>query len=178
MPSSFNILAGACLTLSLMPLNANLAEQDLIDEDPIDKDLMEGGQQCLRTRSIKRTEVIHDQAILFYMRGATIYVNVLPKPCKNLSTGGRFMYESSVARLCRSDHIKVLQDAGFGLTSGRACRIGGFHPISREQVEALKEPQTVDPQPIPPANPEQPSVSDPAEQTDEATEPAARLGHF
>ncbi len=156
-------LSVAFFALSLSSLNAALAEEDPIDEDPVDKDLMEGGEQCLRTRNIKKTEVMNDQAILFYFRGADIYVNVLPKPCKRLSNEGRFTYATSVARLCRGDLIRILQDSGFGLTTGRACKIGGFHPITLEQIESLKKPKTVDPQPVPPANPEEPQTPDPAD---------------
>ncbi len=156
------ILPVAAIVLSLSMFNFALAEEDIMEDDPMYKALMEGGEQCLSTRSITRTDVMHDQAILFYVRGSAIYVNVLPKPCKRLSKGGRFMYESSISRLCRGEHIRILQDDGLGLSAGRACRIGGFHPITKEQVDEIMKPRTVDPQPIPPAEAEQPEGSDPA----------------
>ena len=151
----------AFLALCLSMFNFALAEEDIIEGDPMYKALMEGGEQCLSTRSITRTDVMHDQAILFYVRGSAIYVNVLPKPCKRLSKGGRFMYESSISRLCRGEHIRILHDDGLGLSAGRACRIGGFHPITQEQVDEVMKPKTVDPQPIPPAEAEQPEGLDP-----------------
>ncbi len=128
------VLAAAVSLLTLSMPQPGLADEDVIYEDQVDRDLMEGGEQCLRTRDVRRTQVIHDQAILFYLRGAAIYVNVLPKPCKRLSSEGRFMYETSASRLCRGDLIKILQDSGLGMSTGRACKIGGFHPITEEQV--------------------------------------------
>ena len=102
-------LSVAFFALTLSLFNPALAEEDTIEEDPINETLMEGGEQCLRTRNVARTEVLSDQVILFHMRGADIYVNVLPKPCKRLSNEGRFMYETPTSRLCRGDLIKILQ---------------------------------------------------------------------
>lgn len=115
-------------------------------------------RHCISTRSISKTDVINDQVIIFHMRGTAVYVNVLPKPCRRLSNEGRFMFESSVSRLCASDLITILRGGGFGLTTGRSCRIGTFHPISEEQVEKLKQPLELKPEPIPPAEPEEPQM--------------------
>ncbi len=139
-------LAAACCALSLSPFAATLA-----DEAPIEE-----GERCLSSRSISRTEVIDDQNVLFYIRGSAIYVNHLPKTCSRLALDRRFIYETSVGRLCESDHITVLRDGGFAAVAGRHCRLGRFHPISRVQVQALREPPELQPEPLPPAEPEEP----------------------
>lgn len=157
MPVNPPVLAAACLILSLAPLNATLAEEDLVDEDAIDRELAEGGEKCIRTRSVVKTTVVDDQTILFYVRGSAIYVNVLPKSCKRLSREGRFMYESAAGRLCESDLINVLEDSGFGLGKGRSCKLGSFRPITEEQIKSLSEPESIEAQPIPPAEPEEPN---------------------
>ena len=139
-------LAAACCALSLSPFAATLA-----DEAPIEE-----GERCLSSRSISRTEVIDDQNVLFFVRGSAIYLNHLPKTCPRLALERRFIYETSVGRLCESDHITVLMDGGFAAVAGHHCRLGRFHPISREQVQALMEPPELQPEPLPPAEPEEP----------------------
>ncbi len=148
-------LAAACCALSLSPFAATLA-----DEAPIEE-----GERCLSSRSISRTEVIDDQNVLFFIRGSVIYLNHLPKSCSRLALDRRFIYETSVGRLCESDHITVLRDGGFAAVAGRTCRLGRFHPISREQIQALMEPPELKPEPLPPAEPEEP------EQPEEPEEP-------
>ncbi len=83
------------------------------------------------------------------------------------------MYRTTVARLCRSDHITVLIDSGSGLGPGRACRLGTFYAITKEDVEDLKKPLEVEPKPIPPAEPEEPGTGETgeSEQTDQNDKP-------
>ena len=143
-------LAAACYALSLSPFAATLA-----DEAPIEE-----GERCLSSRSISRTEVIDDQNVLFFIQGSAIYLNHLPKTCSRLALERRFIYETSVGRLCESDHITVLMDGGFAAVAGRHCRLGRFHPISREQVQELMEPPELQPEPLPPAEPKGPEESE------------------
>jgi hypothetical protein len=93
------------------------------------------------------------------MRGTAVYVNVMPKECKRLVREGRFMFETTGPRLCRSDWIRVLTDSGVGMATGRSCRLGNFYAITREDAEKLKQPPELEPEPIPPAEPEDPQVS-------------------
>ena len=141
----------ACL-LCLSHIAAAQEEPPVIEEE----DSIVEGQRCVSSRPIRKTEVLDDQNILFYMRGAGIYLNHLPKPCKKLAEEGRFMYRTTVARLCRSDMINILQDSGLGVTAGRGCKLGNFYPITREEVEKIKSPPKVDPKPLPPAEAEEP----------------------
>ena len=113
---------------------------------------VEVARKCIGTRAVKRTEVVDDQIILFFTRGKTVYVNVLPRECKGLSRDRRFSYSTSFGRLCKLDRIRILRDSGSGLREGRSCRLGSFHPIIKEDIapfidalQKLPEPQLPSP---------------------------------
>ena len=95
---------------------------------------VEESARCVNSRTIKRTSVIDDRNIVFYMRGSTIYLNVLPRECRGLSHQRRFSYTTVTRSLCNSDSIRVLRETGFGLEEGRSCRLGLFHPTTDEQI--------------------------------------------
>ncbi len=151
---SVAILATTACLLCLPPVTLAQEEAPEVEED----DSILEGLRCVSSRPIRKTEVIDDQNILFYMRGAAIYLNHLPKPCKRLSESGRFLYRTTVARLCRADIINILQDTGFGLSQGRACKLGTFYAITKEDVEKIKTPLEVEPKPVPTAEPEEPAT--------------------
>ncbi len=144
------ILTAACLVLGLSPFASALAD------DPPE----EGGERCVNMRTVSRTEIIDDQTILFYMRGGEIYRNYLPHRCSGLAREERFSYSTTVSRLCDIDTITVLYNHGVGLTSGPSCGLGKFYPISRDEAQALKEPADIEPEAIPPPEPEEPEVSE------------------
>ncbi len=144
------ILTAVSLVLSLSPFASALAEE--VPE--------EGGERCVNMRTVSRTEIIDDETILFYMRGGEIYRNYLPHRCPGLAREERFSYSTTVSRLCDIDTITVLYNHGVGLTSGPSCSLGKFHPISKDEAQALKEPRDIEPEPIPPPEPEEPGVSE------------------
>ncbi len=160
---SVSILAATACLLILSPRTVAQEDAPSVEE----QDSIIEGQRCLSSRPIRRTEVLDDQNILFYIRGSGIYLNHLPKPCRNLARHGRFMYRTTVARICRSDIINILADTGFGMGPGRACKLGTFYAITKEDVEKLKTPLKVEPKPIPPAEPEEPGA-DGSKETDES----------
>ncbi len=139
-----HILAIACCLLNWSPA-ITLA----------DEPLEEGGERCLRSRSITKTDVIDDYNILFYLRGRAIYRNTLPRRCTGLARDRRFMYRTTISRICDRDTISILHDSGSGISPGRSCRLGRFHPISKDEVQALKGEQDIEPEPIPPPAPEE-----------------------
>ena len=145
------IPAAACLVLSLSPFAPALADEALEEE---------GGERCVNMRTVSSTEVIDDQTILFYMRNGVIYRNYLPRRCSGLAREQRFSYSTTVSRLCDIDTITVLYNQGVGLSSGASCGLGKFYPISKDEAQALKEPPDLEPEPLPPAEPEEPEVSE------------------
>ena len=122
----------------------------------------DGMRDCIRLRTVRRTEVIDDLNILFHMRGSTVYHNILPRLCKGLAREDRFSYKSSVGQLCRQDMIRVLYNDPFGLREGNSCKLGAFHEITKEDALALKEAANQPPRsnPLPMPTPEEISTDD------------------
>ena len=120
-------------------------------------------RRCLSTRRIRRTRIIDDRNILFYMPGKVVYHNILRQPCNGLEREGRFSYKTSAGSLCSSDVIFVLYDGALGgLREGNACGLGVFHEITREDATALLEAEDakVEPAPLPMPEPEEIGADD------------------
>ena len=117
-----------------------------------DRDIDRTPKNCVVVRDIRRTTVVDEHSILFYMGGGTIYRNYLPRACPSLAQQKRFMYRASVGRLCDVDWIDVIYNFGGGLDRGPSCGLGKFYEISKEEAEILKtkppdilkEPEKVD----------------------------------
>jgi len=126
-----------CVTLSVaLPAAAQ-------DDEATSDDVGDLSQSCVSTRSIRRTEVLDDLNILFYMNGKVVLHNILPRQCNGLAREDRFSYKTSIGRLCNNDMIRVLHSDPFspyGLREGVGCRLGKFHKITREDAAALKDP--------------------------------------
>ena len=95
------------------------------------------GDRCIVTRNIRSTKIINKRTILFRMRGGDHYVNHLAHDCNGLVRERRFSYESSAGRLCRVDHIRILEQFGGYLDVGMSCGLGLFYPVTREEAEFL-----------------------------------------
>lgn len=145
------VAMAACGLVGLSPLAVTLADAHL-DEDV---------ERCISLRRIDRTEVIDDHNVLFYMRGGTIYRNQLPHRCPGLRHEKTFMYRTSLSQLCDLDVITVLYNHGFGFTPGSSCGLGRFHPITKDEIKALKRaPRDIKPEKVPSAEPEEVGDSD------------------
>ena len=113
------------------------------------------GERCINSRTIRRTDVVDDSNVVFYMRGTKVYLNTLPKPCKGLADERRFTYGSFTRSLCEFDRISVLKDSTFGAYEGRSCKLGRFIPVTQEEAayffhpqDRVTEPEPVDPPPV------------------------------
>ncbi len=150
----FYSLAAAFCLLILAPAALTLAQ----DEGDVD----EGGERCIDTRRISTTRIIDNQNIQFYMRDRTIYNNELPRRCPGLRRGKTISYRTTISRLCSTDFITLLDNYGMGLSRGASCGLGKFRPISKEEAQALRggEETEIEPKPVPPAEPEEPEVSE------------------
>ena len=123
----FSMLSLACVFL--------LTTHQALFADEADEDIDDDARKCINVRTLKRTEVVDDYHILFFMSGSTVYVNRLPKACTGLSREGRFSYTTSSRSLCNFDNIRILSDVGGGIHQGRSCRLGYFVLTSIEAVE-------------------------------------------
>jgi hypothetical protein len=133
----------------------------------------DGSRSCINTRLIRRTYIVDDRNVLFYMSGGTVFHNILRMPCHGLEREDRFSYHTTGAQLCRLDGIYVLYNGAWGLREGASCSLGDFHEISKETAEAMREtpqqPQT-ETAPLPMPAPEQIGVDENG--PPEAAEPA------
>jgi len=142
--SPYLLLAVICISA------ASSAAEDVEDEADV-----EIGQRCIDSRSIRRTDVVDDSNVVFYMRGTRVYLNTLPKICKGLADERRFTYGSYTRSLCEFDRINVLKDSTFGAYEGRSCKLGRFQSVTQEEAayffnpqHRVTEPVPVDPPPV------------------------------
>ena len=124
---AFALIASLLATITMLAPAAASGEEHRSD-----------AEHCLSLSTIDRTDVVSDQGILFYTKSGDIYLNKLPHRCPGLAFEESFMYRTSVGQLCDLDIITVLDDIGFGLTSGVSCGLGQFHPVSEEEVKTIR----------------------------------------
>jgi len=131
----------------------------LLNPGPLlaDEDKDENARNCINVSRIRSTKVVDDSSILFYMRGKTVYHNILPRQCRGLSRENRFSYRVSGNSLCQLDLIRILYDSGVGIEEGPACGLGYFHEVTQEDIEIIldREPRPTQPEPLAPAEPEE-----------------------
>ncbi len=86
---------------------------------------------CIPINTIRQTNVRDDQTIDFITNGNKIYRNTLPISCPSLGFEKRFLYRTSLSRLCSVDVIRVLYNAGTGVMPGAGCGLGKFQPMQK-----------------------------------------------
>jgi hypothetical protein len=84
---------------------------------------------CISLASIQETRVRSDDVIDFRTQGKKWYRNTLPYSCPSLGFEERFMYKTSLSRLCSVDVVTVLYSGGHGLDKGASCGLGKFQPV-------------------------------------------------
>lgn len=122
-------IASVALVASAPSLPLAAQEDEALDRTPRD---------CVAVSRIRRTKIVDDKTILFYMRGGSVYQNILERDCPRLEREGRFMYEVRSYRLCDIDTITVLDRFGSGFGRGFTCRLGEFLPITMEEAETIE----------------------------------------
>ncbi len=151
-------------------------------------------QSCLYMGDVRRTAILDDNNILFYMRNGTIYQNHLRNTCFMLRSANRFTYGSSaLRRLCVGDLIQVLPESSFGGAPFpmASCNLGSYLQIDKDVADDLlatsqgkkskeaRSRQVMKTAPVelppaaPPADPAPPPAATPAEHSPEAASPPA-----
>lgn len=154
------VIEGECIMINRMRLlvltiglSGLLAVTPALADEVVDDIDDVNAKSCIRVRSLRSTKIVDDLNIIFYMVGSTTYHNILPRQCHGLKREGRFSYKTSTGSLCKQDTIRLLYQAGSRLQEGNACRLGLFHPISKEDAAALLdntfEPPQAEPVPLP-----------------------------
>jgi len=144
------------LPIATCLLTLSVTTWSLADEDEADD---RETQNCINVRTLRRTDVVDDQRIIFYMSGKTTYLNIMPQQCKGLSRNRRFSYSTTGRSLCSFDAIRVLQDSGGGFYQGKLCRLGQFHPITREDAAEIINRTHAPPEARPPSLPDAEEVT-------------------
>ena len=96
-------------------------------------------EKCIQLQQIRRTEVIDDQTIAFYVSRQNAYVNSLPRVCPGLARNERFSYQVRFGRICDNDTITVLEGFGTGMRRGFTCQLGSFYPVTQDDIAMLKD---------------------------------------
>jgi hypothetical protein len=118
-------------------LTAATPAQDGAETD--DGGEVEVAQACLDHPTIRRTRIINDRNIAFFMRDGTIYLNQLPRQCPSLRTRSIVNYAIENRRICESSLFQVMWEAGTGnFVPSFVCRLGSFVPVTAEQIEDLE----------------------------------------
>ena len=152
----------------------------------------EGGaeQSCVYMGDVRRTMVLDDNNILFYMRNGATYQNHLRNTCFMLRSANRFSYGSStLRRLCVGDLIQVLPDSSFGGAPFpmATCTLGTYLQIDKDVADDLlaasqgkntkegrgRQVMKTEPVELPPAAPTAPQAATPAEPSPDAASPPA-----
>ena len=127
------------LIAGILPVLTSVADES--DKAENTADSIVGAERCISLTRLDRTDIIDDRNIVFHMRTDEIYLNQLPNRCPGLKSAGRFSYRPTVNRLCNTDSIRILRDAGpggLGLREGVGCRLGYFKPITEDEIVVLK----------------------------------------
>lgn len=129
-------------------IDANDAEEAASDEadDSLADEVIFEAQDCISTSRIRRTDVLDDQTIVFFMHGSDIYLNKLPHRCNGLRRSDAFSYEVRTSQLCHVDMIRLIDTFGGEIRRGVACGLGKFRPITEEQLLVLRDKGPVEPE--------------------------------
>jgi len=147
-------------------------------------------QKCVYMGDVRRTTILDDTNILFYMRNGTIYQNHLRNTCFMLRSANRFTYGStSLRRLCVGDLIQVLPESSFGGAAFpmATCNLGTYLQIDKDVADDLlatsqgkntkegrsRQVMKTEPVELPPAAPAAPPGAAPVEPSPNAASPPA-----
>ena len=134
MNRALSLCLGLCLALPLAAQDGEEASEQApaAELEPV---LDRTPENCVSTSRIRRTRIIDDGTILFFLRGQDTYQNILPRQCQGLKRAGRYTHATRAGRLCSSDTIQLLEDFGGGRVIGTVvCQLGEFNPVT--DVEA------------------------------------------
>jgi len=122
-------------------IDANEAEAAGSDEaeDAIADELVVETRDCISSARIRRTDILDDRTIVFFMQGSDIYLNQLPHRCNGLRRSDAFSYDVRTSQLCHVDTIRLIDSFGGEMRPGIACGLGKFRPITEEQLMVLRE---------------------------------------
>ena len=117
-------------------------------------------ESCLPRPNIRRTQILNDSQIVFVTRDRKLYLNELARQCPGLRRDSQVSYSTDQRQFCAGTTFQVLLRVGTGSNTqsitipgsnehismpspsfvpGPVCTLGGFEPVTSEQVEAIEE---------------------------------------
>lgn len=89
---------------------------------------------CLNLRTIREIRALDDRHFLVRTGGSEYYLNVTSNRCSGASrANNRIQYTTSIARLCRNEIIRVI-DNTTGILSG-SCGLSDFERLKKKPPE-------------------------------------------
>ncbi|HUJ02499.1 MAG TPA: hypothetical protein VLW75_02600 [Rhizomicrobium sp.] len=83
-----------------------------------------GGNTCLKTVMVDRTDVKDASTIIYYMKSGEVMKNTLKTPCTTLPHNGYIYMPTPPDNICGNlQRIKVIQ-------TGEVCQLGDFTPYT------------------------------------------------
>jgi len=122
----------------LVPVIPAIGATESSAQSDADSDELLQLETCIQTARIRRTYIVDDRTIIFYMNQKKIYVNNLPHRCAGLLSAGAFSYRTSISELCNVDTIKVLWSTGSRIKFGPTCGLGKFRPVTEEEAAMIR----------------------------------------
>jgi hypothetical protein len=113
-------------------------------------------RNCIFTRQIRRTKIIDDRNVLFYVAGDTVFHNALRQTCHGLEKRGTFALITS-GRLCEGDGFSAVYTSPYP-----TCWLGVHVKITRDEADAMmaakKEGGKIEVRPLPMPEPSEVGV--------------------
>jgi len=88
---------------------------------------------CIQLSRINETRVRDDWTIDFIDSGRRAWRNTLTSRCSGLKINNAITYQTSLAQLCSTDIVYVLEQTGGSPSRGPACGLGQFVPVELER---------------------------------------------
>lgn len=132
---TFAVAAGALLFAAVAHADAPVARDAVAPTAP-NTPAASNAEDCLMANRIRRTTVVDDRTVLFYVGQNQIYKNVLPYKCSLLRSYDTIVYKPTNNQLCSVDTIAPL-DTSTPATVFARCGLGTFEPIDKITADKL-----------------------------------------
>ena len=71
-------------------------------------------RHCIGTRRVRRTRIVDDSNVLFYLSGKIILHNELRQTCPGLEKAGTFAFTSTDGAICKGDGLAPMKSDPWG----------------------------------------------------------------
>ncbi len=132
------ILPAACL-LALAGLASAAGQQSTTQEITQQESKADRPVHCVDLIRIDHTDILDSKHMLFTMIDKRQYLNTLPVGCPGLRPNDPYLTRTTLTELCDLDIITVLHPTGVGFMQGPSCGLGMFQPVTKNEVDLLKQ---------------------------------------